>query len=107
METFSLVNTDLLLIFNYSMMMTYSFGPPFLLLVVIWFFGGFQMWDAGTGQGFSHYREHQKRAWSVDFSLADPMMFASGSDDCSVKLWSLNEACYFLYNLILALILCN
>ncbi|XP_050236936.1 protein SUPPRESSOR OF PHYA-105 1 [Mercurialis annua] len=53
--------------------------------------GVIQMWDAGTGQGLFQYREHQKRAWSVDFSLADPMMFASGSDDCSVKLWSINE----------------
>lgn len=53
--------------------------------------GVVQMWDAGTGQRFSQYTEHQKRAWSVDFSLADPMMFASGSDDCSVKLWSINE----------------
>ncbi|KAJ6400689.1 hypothetical protein OIU84_016181 [Salix udensis] len=53
--------------------------------------GAVQMWDAGTGQGFSQYTEHQKRAWSVDFSLVDPMMFASGSDDCSVKLWSINE----------------
>ena len=54
---------------------------------------GIQMWDAGTGQGFSQYMEHQKRAWSVDFSQSDPTKFASGSDDCSVKLWSINEAC--------------
>ncbi|XP_021887537.1 protein SUPPRESSOR OF PHYA-105 1-like [Carica papaya] len=50
-----------------------------------------QIWDVGTGQGFSQYLEHQKRAWSVDFSQTDPMKFASGSDDCSVKLWSINE----------------
>ncbi|KAJ9556057.1 hypothetical protein OSB04_010671 [Centaurea solstitialis] len=39
------------------------------------------------------------RAWCVDFSHVDPTQFASGSDDCSVKLWSLNEfldAYYFL-----------
>ncbi|KAF3966801.1 hypothetical protein CMV_009132 [Castanea mollissima] len=53
--------------------------------------GVVQMWDAGTGQGFSQYMEHQKRAWSVDFSQSDPTKFASGSDDCSVKLWSINE----------------
>ncbi|KAL5796057.1 hypothetical protein ACOSQ2_000877 [Xanthoceras sorbifolium] len=53
--------------------------------------GVVQMWDAGTGQGFSQYMEHQRRAWSVDFSQADPTKFASGSDDCSVKLWSINE----------------
>ncbi|EOX95774.1 hypothetical protein QUC31_005203 [Theobroma cacao] len=50
-----------------------------------------QTWDAGTGQGLCQYTEHQKRAWSVDFSQADPTKFASGSDDCSVKLWSINE----------------
>ncbi|XVE77248.1 hypothetical protein DITRI_Ditri13aG0046900 [Diplodiscus trichospermus] len=53
--------------------------------------GVVQTWDAGTGQGFCQYTEHQKRAWSVDFSQADPTKFASGSDDCSVKLWSINE----------------
>ncbi|GLT84722.1 hypothetical protein SLE2022_029380 [Rubroshorea leprosula] len=50
-----------------------------------------QMWDTGTGRGFCQYLEHQKRAWSVDFSQADPTRFASGSDDCSVKLWSIND----------------
>lgn len=61
------------------------------------------MWDANTGQGFSQYVEHQKRAWSVDFSQVDPMKFASGSDDCSVKLWSINEVCYLypIYKMIL------
>lgn len=53
--------------------------------------GVVKMWDASTGQGFSQYIEHQKRAWSVDFSQVDPTKFASGSDDCLVKLWSINE----------------
>nr|GMD61907.1 protein SUPPRESSOR OF PHYA-105 1-like isoform X1 [Ipomoea batatas] len=53
--------------------------------------GVVKMWDASTGQGFSHYMEHQKRTWSVDFSLVDPTKFVSGSDDCSVKLWNINE----------------
>ncbi|KAK3008309.1 hypothetical protein RJ639_013573 [Escallonia herrerae] len=50
-----------------------------------------KIWDASTGQGFSQHIEHQKRAWSLDFSQVNPTMFASGSDDCSVKLWSINE----------------
>ncbi|KAJ6808926.1 protein SPA1-RELATED 2-like [Iris pallida] len=54
--------------------------------------GVVQLWDVSTGQGFTQYTEHQKRAWSVDFSLVDPTKLASGSDDCSVKLWSINEA---------------
>jgi WD40 repeat protein len=37
------------------------------------------------------YEEHDKRAWSVDFSRADPTKLASGSDDCCVKLWSMNQ----------------
>ncbi|XP_068477965.1 protein SUPPRESSOR OF PHYA-105 1-like isoform X1 [Phaseolus vulgaris] len=53
--------------------------------------GVVQMWDAESGQPLSQYTEHQKRAWSVHFSLADPKMFASGSDDCSVKLWNISE----------------
>ncbi|XP_019429173.1 PREDICTED: protein SUPPRESSOR OF PHYA-105 1 isoform X1 [Lupinus angustifolius] len=53
--------------------------------------GVVQMWDAGTGQPLSKYMEHQKRAWSVHFSLSDPKLFASGSDDCSVKLWNVSE----------------
>lgn len=56
------------------------------------------MWDAGTGEALSQYIEHQKRAWSVDFSQADPTMFASGSDDCSIKLWSVNDVCYLCYH---------
>ncbi|KAG9448389.1 hypothetical protein H6P81_014517 [Aristolochia fimbriata] len=53
--------------------------------------GVVQLWDASTGQGFMQFTEHKKRAWSVDFSPLDPTKLASGSDDCSVKLWSINE----------------
>ncbi|MQL92461.1 hypothetical protein Taro_025088 [Colocasia esculenta] len=56
--------------------------------------GVVQLWDASTGQGFTRYADHQKRAWSVDFSQVDPTKLASGSDDCSVKLWSIKEACF-------------
>lgn len=30
------------------------------------------------------YEEHEKRAWSVDFSYTEPSMLVSGSDDCKV-----------------------
>ncbi|PON44306.1 Coatomer alpha subunit [Parasponia andersonii] len=30
--------------------------------------GDVKLWDASTGQAFSQYNEHEKRAWSVDFS---------------------------------------
>ena len=53
-----------------------------------------QLWDASSGQGFTQFTEHRKRAWSVSFSEVDPTKLASGSDDCCVKVWSINQACY-------------
>ncbi|KZV53187.1 hypothetical protein F511_27553 [Dorcoceras hygrometricum] len=53
--------------------------------------GTVKLWDATTGQSYSHFSEHTERAWSVDFSRVDPLKLASGSDDRSVKLWSINE----------------
>ncbi|MCL7029016.1 hypothetical protein MKW94_001573 [Papaver nudicaule] len=53
--------------------------------------GVVQLWDVNTGQGIFQYKEHEKRAWSVDFSKVDPTKLASGSDDCAVKLWTINE----------------
>ncbi|KAI9082216.1 hypothetical protein K1719_035639 [Acacia pycnantha] len=45
------------------------------------------VWDVTTRQSIMEYEEHEKRAWSVDFSRTDPSMLVSGSDDCKVKLW--------------------
>jgi protein suppressor of PHYA-105 1 len=53
-----------------------------------------QLWDASSGQGFTQFTEHRKRAWSVSFSEVDPTKLASGSDDCCVKVWSINQARY-------------
>ncbi|KAJ6703487.1 PROTEIN SPA1-RELATED 2 [Salix viminalis] len=53
--------------------------------------GVVKLWDVSTGQGVFQYNEHEKRAWSVDFSQLCPTKLASGSDDCFVKLWSINE----------------
>ncbi|KAI3453791.1 hypothetical protein Pfo_010454 [Paulownia fortunei] len=50
-----------------------------------------KLWDAATGQEFSHFIEHSERAWSVDFSRVDPTKLASGSDDRLVKIWSIND----------------
>ncbi|TMW99736.1 hypothetical protein EJD97_002059 [Solanum chilense] len=55
------------------------------------FEGVVQVWDVTRSQLFMEMREHEKRVWSVDFSLADPTMLASGSDDGSVKLWNINQ----------------
>lgn len=42
------------------------------------------------------YEEHEKRAWSVDFSRTDPSMLVSGSDDCKV-----------IQNILICLSLCH
>lgn len=45
------------------------------------------VWDIVTRQSVMEYEEHEKRAWSVDFSRTEPSMLVSGSDDCKVKIW--------------------
>ncbi|XP_008805600.1 E3 ubiquitin-protein ligase COP1 isoform X2 [Phoenix dactylifera] len=45
------------------------------------------VWDVTTRQSVMEYEEHEKRAWSVDFSQTEPSMLVSGSDDCKVKVW--------------------
>ncbi|XP_011085494.1 E3 ubiquitin-protein ligase COP1-like isoform X4 [Sesamum indicum] len=45
------------------------------------------IWDVTTRQSVMEYEEHEKRAWSVDFSKTEPSMLVSGSDDCKVKVW--------------------
>ncbi|KAK8926671.1 E3 ubiquitin-protein ligase COP1 [Platanthera zijinensis] len=45
------------------------------------------VWDVNTRQSVMEYEEHEKRAWSVDFSRTEPSMLVSGSDDCKVKIW--------------------
>ncbi|KAI3803488.1 hypothetical protein L1987_31640 [Smallanthus sonchifolius] len=54
------------------------------------FEGVVQVWDVTQSQVSMEMREHERRAWSVDFS-ADPKLLASGSDDGSVKLWNINQ----------------
>ncbi|KAH7425083.1 hypothetical protein KP509_11G039000 [Ceratopteris richardii] len=53
--------------------------------------GSIIVWDINTQQSIMEYEEHEKRAWSVDFSQTDPTMLVSGSDDCKVKVWCVNQ----------------
>ncbi|KAI5333219.1 hypothetical protein L3X38_023349 [Prunus dulcis] len=55
------------------------------------FEGVVQVWDVIRSQVLMEMKEHERRVWSIDFSSADPTMLASGSDDGSVKLWSINQ----------------
>ncbi|VVB00372.1 unnamed protein product [Arabis nemorensis] len=55
------------------------------------FEGVVQVWDIARSQLVTEMKEHEKRVWSIDISSADPTLLASGSDDGSVKLWSINQ----------------
>lgn len=46
------------------------------------------IWDVAASSMVQEYEAHSKRIWTVDFCDADPTLLASGSDDCSVRLWS-------------------
>ena len=55
------------------------------------FEGKIGLWDAALGTLISQFDEHEKRAWSVDFSIVNPTQMASGGDDSRVKLWSTTQ----------------
>ncbi|ONK80208.1 uncharacterized protein A4U43_C01F15080 [Asparagus officinalis] len=61
------------------------------------FEGVVQIWDVARSQAVVEMKEHERRVWSVDFSLSDPTKLASGSDDGTVKLWNINQAMLFLH----------
>lgn len=52
--------------------------------------GVLSLYDVNTAQKASVFDEHQRRAWSLDYSQADPTRIVTGSDDHRVKVWSLN-----------------
>ncbi|KAJ1726097.1 hypothetical protein LPJ61_005423, partial [Coemansia biformis] len=53
--------------------------------------GTVSLWDVGAGTPTMSLGEHEKRAWSLDFSHADPTRLCSGSDDGKVKVWTTNR----------------
>lgn len=53
--------------------------------------GIIDIWDVGTGQKTASLDEHRKRTWSVDICHQNPNLLASGSDDATVKVWSLSS----------------
>lgn len=53
--------------------------------------GTVSLWDVNAGIPTQSLGEHEKRAWSVDFSQVDPTRLCSGSDDGKVKIWTTNR----------------
>jgi E3 ubiquitin-protein ligase RFWD2 len=53
--------------------------------------GMISVWDIDSGENIQEYDEHEKRAWSVDFCKTDASLLASGSDDGTVKIYSMEQ----------------
>ena len=54
--------------------------------------GSVHLWDADRGVLTSEFNEHRKRVWSLDYSQLDPTRLVSGSDDGTVRVWSISQA---------------
>ncbi|CAL8465090.1 g4625 [Coccomyxa elongata] len=61
------------------------------LLLAADYDGCLALWDAEANACTATFEEHAKRVWSADFSQSDPTRFVSGSDDGTVRLWSIRE----------------
>ncbi|KAK4515267.1 uncharacterized protein ATC70_002877 [Mucor velutinosus] len=53
--------------------------------------GLIDIWDSSNGRKVQTFTEHKKRAWSVNYCETNPTILASGSDDSTVKVWSLSH----------------
>ena len=53
--------------------------------------GAIHMWDVNRGEMIDQLSEHKKRVWSLDFSTLDPTRLVSGSDDGTVRVWSISQ----------------
>jgi E3 ubiquitin-protein ligase RFWD2 len=53
--------------------------------------GSVCVWDTNIGRRTALHQEHGRRVWSVAYNPQEPTLFASGSDDCTVKLWSMGQ----------------
>lgn len=49
------------------------------------------LWDAETAAEIQRFQDHNQRVWSLAFSQKQPTVFASGSDDCTLRLWSTEQ----------------
>ncbi|OMJ28140.1 E3 ubiquitin-protein ligase COP1 [Smittium culicis] len=49
------------------------------------------VYDTSNKSMVVQFNEHEKRTWSVDFSRTERNRLCSGSDDCRVKIWNLNN----------------
>lgn len=54
--------------------------------------GVVSLWDTSTRSAIHEYEAHEKRIWCVDFNPCETKVFASGSDDSRVKLWTTSDS---------------
>jgi WD40 repeat protein len=67
-----------------------AFSPNGQLLATGDTLGDVQLWQVADGQKYLTCQGHTNRVWSVVFS-PDGTCLASSSDDCTIKLWSLEH----------------
>jgi len=53
--------------------------------------GTVNIWCLRDGSNYANWKEHSRRVWSVDFSLAKPTLLSSSSEDNTVKIWCINQ----------------
>lgn len=71
---------------------SWSHNPATPMAVAISDYAGtVRVWDASTKTLIATFDEHVKSTWSVDFSISEPRLLASGSDDFSAKIWSCEQ----------------
>mmetsp|Transcript_306 Transcript_306/g.390 ORF Transcript_306/g.390 Transcript_306/m.390 type:complete len:109 (+) Transcript_306:1584-1910(+) len=54
--------------------------------------GIINLWDIGSGKKLKTLSGHQAPVWSIKFSQEGSVL-ASGSGDCSVKIWNTDKVC--------------
>jgi hypothetical protein len=50
------------------------------------------LWDTEAAAEVQTFSDHQQRVWSIAFAPKQPSLFASGSDDHTLRLWNTEQA---------------
>ena len=77
---------------NYGIYHKYGFLTGLICLGLNKLLHGFlQVWDVVKGEPLVNYRGHSGRVMTVAWSLIDPDVLFSGSDDFTVRPWRISQ----------------